>query len=70
MENKDQISIPEWSPKPIYFPPTSPKKSTPPLKAGAGMERAAMSLKAKREEREAKEGEIEGEKGKTFNKDF
>ncbi len=55
IENKDQISIPSWNPKPIYFPPTSPKKSTPPLKAGAGLERAAMSLKAKREEREAKE---------------
>ena len=33
----------------------SPKKSAP-LRAGAGLERAAMSLKAKREEREMKDG--------------
>ncbi len=56
IENKDEIAVPEWNPKPIYFPPTSPKKSSPALKAGAGLERAAMSLKAKKEEREAQEG--------------
>eukprot|EP00095_Tigriopus_kingsejongensis_P008483 maker-scaffold18_size714446-snap-gene-5.16 protein:Tk08483 transcript:maker-scaffold18_size714446-snap-gene-5.16-mRNA-1 annotation:"hypothetical protein X777_10637" len=54
MEHKDEISIPDWNPKPILVPPPSPKKSIS-LKAGAGMERAAMSLKAKREDRESKE---------------
>jgi hypothetical protein len=53
----NQITIPPWKPKPIREPPpSSPKKSTASLKAGAGLERAAMSMKAKREEREAKDG--------------
>ena len=56
-EHRDEISIPKWSPRPIPAPlPPSPKKS--PLKKGEGMERANMSLKAKKEEREAKEGRI------------
>ncbi|TRY79118.1 hypothetical protein TCAL_09905 [Tigriopus californicus] len=53
LEHKDEITIPDWNPKPILMPP-SPKKSVP-LKAGAGIERAAMSLKSKREDRETKE---------------
>ena len=55
-EHKDRISIPKWNPKPILFPPSSPKKSVPSLKAGAGMERAAMSLKKTRESMEVREG--------------
>lgn len=55
LEHKDEITIPDWNPKPILMPPPSPKKSVP-LKAGAGLERAAMSLKSKREDRESKEG--------------
>ena len=58
MDHKDEITMPDWNPKMILFPPTSPKKSAPSLKAGAGLERHVMSLKAKREEREAKEGEL------------
>ena len=55
MEHKEEVTIPEWDPKPIPVMPPSPKKSAP-LRAGAGIERAAMSLKAKREEREQKDG--------------
>ena len=56
-EHKTEITIPKWNPKAILFPPTSPKKSVPSLKAGAGMERAAMSLKKTRENIESREGE-------------
>jgi hypothetical protein len=62
MDNKEEIGIPPWNPRPIPEPPAppSPKKSgaVSPLKAGAGADRAAMSLKNKREERDAKEGEF------------
>jgi hypothetical protein len=62
IDNKEEIGIPPWNPRPIPEPPAppSPKKSgaVSPLKAGAGADRAAMSLKNKREERDAKEGEF------------
>ena len=55
--HRNEIGIPKWDPRPIPAPlPPSPKKAPgSPLKAGAGAERAAMSQKAKREEREARE---------------
>ena len=56
LEHRNAISMPKWNPKPILFPPTSPKKSVPALKAGAGMERAALSLKKTKEHLEVREG--------------